>query len=486
MPSNRTWVPPEPWEVDLDAPPEVRWRHIVPHYMPWLKHLADYVAEVETKEYGSVLSVLLRTGVSWVSRLHIDEEFQRELKGIAEITAEVGLNYDKLLVLNLGYDLLARCSSAVVECPNGGGPVHLRNMDWDAEVFWPLTVDVKFRRAGQLVMTATTWVGLVGIQTGMREGGWSLGINYRQVDKPWAIIKNIFGFVQGAHPISFLMRRCLQDIGDFRSAVERLATAPLMAPSYLTVAGTARGQGVVLERSRAGTDRCQSLDPAFPRGVPQVEVTKGVCVITNLDCHRKSFDLTEGSEDMQWAEGGPLLMTSIERRQLALSLIDEWVKGSAGHLNLDGGFRVLGSAPVCNDQTTYSNVIRPSDGSYLSRVVLKWKDYSHGINAAAWDSWISAPAFEAIKAKLFLNEKRGDDWPDFDDKVVRVPPKVVKWGPCKRGGGTRRLALAFLVVAIGAAARFIQQSGGIALMDKRLALAFAAVVVGVARFLPSR
>ena len=40
-----------------------------------------------------------------------------------------------------------------------------------------------FQRKGQSVLKATTWIGYVGILTGMRTGnGYSVSVNYRRTD----------------------------------------------------------------------------------------------------------------------------------------------------------------------------------------------------------------------------------------------------------------------------------------------------------------
>ena len=46
-------------------------------------------------------------------------------------------------------------------------------------------------------------------------------------------------------------------------AIAKLRDASTMAPSYLTLAGTSAGQGVIFERIRRGVDRCLALDEAW-------------------------------------------------------------------------------------------------------------------------------------------------------------------------------------------------------------------------------
>ena len=139
-----------------------------------------------------------------------------------------GLSFEGLLILNIGYDVLARCTSAVVEqrAADGQGaappvlvrlrgapvspsapcvalppdsacllPVQLRNMDWDSDELRRMVIDVDFVRGGQLlfrsafpfepsllsdktlllslcmlmlIVRSTTWAGFVGVLTASR------------------------------------------------------------------------------------------------------------------------------------------------------------------------------------------------------------------------------------------------------------------------------------------------------------------------------
>ena len=51
-------------------------------------------------------------------------------------------------------------------------------------------------------------------------------------------------------PVSFLVRHVLDRITEYADAVEALQASPLMAPTYIIVAGMHPGEGCVLTRSR--------------------------------------------------------------------------------------------------------------------------------------------------------------------------------------------------------------------------------------------
>jgi len=49
-------------------------------------------------------------------------------------------------------------------------------MDWDLELLKDLTIIVDFKYSGQIMFTATTWVGYVGVFTGMKPFGYAVAL----------------------------------------------------------------------------------------------------------------------------------------------------------------------------------------------------------------------------------------------------------------------------------------------------------------------
>ena len=69
--------------------------------------------KTETAEFGTIgpfLTALIKMGFAASWRLIMTPELSEELEGIAAITCKYGLDYRTLLVLNIGYDLVARCT----------------------------------------------------------------------------------------------------------------------------------------------------------------------------------------------------------------------------------------------------------------------------------------------------------------------------------------------------------------------------------------
>jgi hypothetical protein len=64
--------------------------------------------------------------------------YSSELKAIAALS-DVPLG--ELVLMNLGYELFAACTSIVVEDKNGL-PLHCRSMDWDLPCLKDMTLEV--------------------------------------------------------------------------------------------------------------------------------------------------------------------------------------------------------------------------------------------------------------------------------------------------------------------------------------------------------
>lgn len=128
-----------------------RWQHIINRYLPEFDRMKAFIVKTEIAEFGSVgpwFAAVIKASFAGGWRLVMPPELSEELEGIADITTKHGLDYKTLLLLNLGYDLVARCTSIVVPAVDGT-PCLLRNMDWESPVLHATTIDVEFVSGGQ-------------------------------------------------------------------------------------------------------------------------------------------------------------------------------------------------------------------------------------------------------------------------------------------------------------------------------------------------
>ena len=95
-----------------------------------------------------------------------------------------GVGYGSgVLVLQVAYEAFAACTGIVVDASGERAhPLHLRTMDWDMPALAALTCEVDFVRGGALLFRATTWVGYVGVLTGLKPGAFSVAVNYRRTE----------------------------------------------------------------------------------------------------------------------------------------------------------------------------------------------------------------------------------------------------------------------------------------------------------------
>ncbi|CAM4894188.1 unnamed protein product [Rotaria socialis] len=125
---------------------------------------------------GPMLEKVLSTIMVGITRLGL-VYYGQELKGLSNDT---GIPLGRLVMMQFVYECFACCTSIVCQDQQTNIPMHIRTMDWELDFLKPLTIDVDFQENDQTVFKATTWIGYVGILTGMRvQNGYSVSVNFR-------------------------------------------------------------------------------------------------------------------------------------------------------------------------------------------------------------------------------------------------------------------------------------------------------------------
>jgi len=104
--------------------------------------------------------------------------FGDELEGISK---QSGVPLGLLCLAQIGYELMAGCTSIVYHNENGV-PCMIRTMDWNLECLRELTIHVDFVKGGRTLYSGTTWAGFVGLLTGMRRSEYSVSVNFRSLN----------------------------------------------------------------------------------------------------------------------------------------------------------------------------------------------------------------------------------------------------------------------------------------------------------------
>lgn len=354
---------PKKYIIDLDQDPESRWDHIINATDPeLLKAYAPFIDESLQFEFGWIGTYIL-PAVFWLLSLFanmFDNEYIRELRGIAKHTEKYGLTFSKLFQLNFGYDFLAACTSGVITI--GEEKWHLRNMDWgrDAEtanVLRDCTIEVSYQSNGEEIYRGTGWIGFVGLFTGISRNAtdpYTISLNYRRIhgDNVW----NVTRFFKGINPVTFIIRRELQSNRGSKVAHTHFTSCKLIAPCYL-----------IMGTKRSGTcfTRHYKKCPRSEDGANGYNTSATSIVMTNIDYGIDTVD-------PKWADGDDLLLNAIERRQCFLTTMREQINEKiASNEKIDRMLKIMQTEPVFNSQTIYTVLMSPTTGEYMSQVYVK-------------------------------------------------------------------------------------------------------------------
>ena len=370
--------------VDLDAPAATRWNHVVADFSETLPTIFEHVDDIlEDILGGRVLSTLVTKFLAGLAHVGL-VAYGDELKGLA---ASTGVPLGKLVMLQIAYEAFASCTSIVApaSASSGSVPLMIRTMDWEMQELCDLAIEVDFQRGGRTVCLATSWAGYVGILTGMKMdpasggslGSWSASINYRRTSDG-SFAKNIWEGARSSWPIGFLLRACFEDdtTASYTDAVATLSSSALMAPTYITLAGSAAGEGIVLVRERDGAiaegrpvDGVSGATSWLPR---RAELARDSFVVQcNMDPG------TVGGDDVgdDWQD----ICDSRHRFAVGSAALESLVGGSgsggaaaspAPGTTMDDLWSIATLPPIHAHDTVYTVAMCPATGEYASRVAI--------------------------------------------------------------------------------------------------------------------
>ena len=212
------------------------------------------------------------------------------------------------------------------------------------EFLEPLTVELDFVKDGELVFSATSWAGYVGVLTGMRPNGYSVSVNFRLTEGSFfsfvildgALWTNIKNAMSGCWPVGFLLRDVFEETRSYRKAVQYLSNSYLISPCYYTCCGTKPGQGCIITRDVKS--ECQRY------------------TLEDGDVIQPNMDHFSNDPDMD-------IMDSMERRDLARVLLLD-----LDEVNKNTLWGVMSVDPIFNEITIYGTYMSPSQGILETRI----------------------------------------------------------------------------------------------------------------------
>lgn len=197
------------------------------------------------------------TILSWASWLYSNKVFY--IDELRAISTKSGIVLEKLIILQLCYELFACCTSILIN--ENDKIIHYRTMDWEMPELKDLTIDVDFIKNGKHIFSATTWAGYIGVMTGIRFGVCTVALNYRRSSSDGSILTNFNKSISGSWPVGFLIRHLLETEDNYDNIKMYLSNSALISPCYLTLGGVKAGEGVIISRTRDNVDKIQTLGP---------------------------------------------------------------------------------------------------------------------------------------------------------------------------------------------------------------------------------
>lgn len=204
---------PPVFNINLLLPPSERYVELASRYRDRMRSLRGMFDElVQSLSPKIPLKLVHKLARLFLRKLYTKEETE-ELRGISRVT---DIDMYLLISLNTVLDLLMGCTSGGVRTKDGHGTkmLHFRTLDWGMDPLRDLIVQLEFRRGEDptLLATTVTYVGYVGVLTGVRKG-LSASLNFRPVhdtSKNLAFYSNHLLVLLGIRQsISSLLRECI-------------------------------------------------------------------------------------------------------------------------------------------------------------------------------------------------------------------------------------------------------------------------------------
>ena len=259
--------------------------------------------------------------------------------------------------MNLSYEW--GCTTSATE-DLGGGIRMRRTLDWPFHGLGrELVVTAHSAAAG--VYYNVTWSGYLGVVTALCPNRFAVAINQAPILRrgstyPWVfdwLANRVRTYHGDRMPPTFLLRQVCEKARDFEEAVVELRNTPLALPVFFTLAGTERGQAVVIERCE--TEAYIEESPAVvanhwlnsglkgrARGVDSVARHERMIELLNEDLEAFAwleYPILNGDTRLALeanAANGTLKVMGYERDGAATSLFElsatkQLLQGSGGH-----------------------------------------------------------------------------------------------------------------------------------------------------------
>jgi hypothetical protein len=178
-PPDTTVSTPPIYTIDLSLPPAKRYVKVADDYRHELQNLQSLFDQLlaATRLPTGLVHVLTRL---LLRKLHSEEQTQ-EIRGISQA---IRVPMYLLVAYNVLLDLFMGCTSGGARVTSdrsqGSTMVHFRTLDWDMPELRDVVVQFDYvgERGGQVIASAVSYVGFVGVLTAVRKD-LSVSLNFR-------------------------------------------------------------------------------------------------------------------------------------------------------------------------------------------------------------------------------------------------------------------------------------------------------------------
>lgn len=362
------------YTIDLSLPPAKRYQHVAADFKKEITSLPALFDDViEGLGVGISMTTVHRVARLLLRRVH-DKEQNEELRGIQEIT---GIQMYLLVAFNVLLDLFMGCTSGGIRVKPPSGDtrmIHFRTLDWGMDPLRKVVAQFDFveKPGGLTVATSITYVGFVGILTGVRKG-LSVSLNFRpnhDVSTRTANFRFYFHHLLvllGVRPsISSLLRNsllpCRNKSGGPRSAPPSIALIERQLPSTVATAAylifSDGKKTVIMEKDHR---------------TAVVRSATDFIAITN---HDEAEELAPQEWDeaqsrvhaaLQWTGMEGLIEDSKSRKDCAAKLWKRSAKESADgkFVPQDKVIKWIKKYPITNEETHYAVIMDATEGKIV-------------------------------------------------------------------------------------------------------------------------
>jgi len=212
--------------LNLDDSPSIRWNNIIDEYKDYFPLI---LAEIDTilDSLGTITKNVVLGTVSTYEKINM-LMYREELKSISD---RASISLSKLILMQLCYEMFSACTSTGFKF--NGKNVHYRTMDWDMPNLKHTTIEVEFKKHGKTLFIAPTFVGYVGVFTGVAENLYSVALNYRR--SKGTLLGNVMKALSMVWPVGYLLRHSLEQGYNINQLIKIMSETELISPCYITI-----------------------------------------------------------------------------------------------------------------------------------------------------------------------------------------------------------------------------------------------------------